>query len=176
MNGLKSLNDKMNKIDSKVNKLRTVDFENIDFEDVILINIENAKKQEKKKLITKIKNHYMKGLEDVDNDSNKIISLLVYSIKCIESNIDSLAHAMTTIVTSEFKLSTCISLSRQINTEYETKFLTNSINVIVDLLYNNKPVITPVEKEPLIDAIETRKVLSRKKSIKKHFLKSSKHI
>jgi hypothetical protein len=176
MNGLKSLNDKMNKIDHKVNKLRTVEFDDLSFEDIIVNNIEKSKKLEKKKLITTIKDHYMLGISNYDIDSNKILSIIVYSIKWIENNIFQLSSAMSTVVTSEFKLSTCMSLIRQKNNDYETKFLSHSINVIVDILYNSKPNVTPPEKEDLIEAVETKKILSRKKSIKKHFLKSSKHI
>lgn len=154
MEGLKTMSERIGKLEKSINR-KTVSFEE-GFEDIIINRVEKRQKQQQREKIISIKNHYLTGvLSNIENTSDNVVALIVYTIKWVENNINKLAGAVGVSVNSDFKHETAVNLIKDINDDYDDKFYDSSIIFLVSMIYPKVEVVK----------LERKKSTSKKKGI-----------
>jgi hypothetical protein len=136
MDGLKSINKRLEELQQELKKLKHIEFE--EPEDNLLKSSESKKKQETNRRVKRLKEHYMKDVFEFlkgDFHENKITEIVLTTVRWIELNIIAFSDILNTPITSSLKLETAISLILELVNSFDKQFLENSINVLVSLLY-----------------------------------------
>jgi hypothetical protein len=149
----------------------------LDFESLIVKKVHDKKAKHQHSKLENIKVKYKHSISrnlNTDDIKDNFIDLAKFSVIFVEKYGFKIAEVISTVLTSDFKLATCIALMREFITEsdFNDDFLTNIINALVSLIFNvsvvlpekdskKKTDITSIASLPVLD--ETRK-LKRSKS------------
>lgn len=133
--GLKSINDRLTQLE----KIKDVYHED-DFLDKLKSATIQTSLTKQKNQITQIKDHYTKGLAKNVNDisMNMFTYIVEYTINYVEKNINVIAYVLDSKVSGQLKLHTAITFICEYFTDLDKKFIENSINHMVDIVFNRK--------------------------------------
>ena len=138
--GIKSLSYKIFELESTLKKLVDAQ-QSSQFEDELINTSLQAKTKYQKNELQKIKNHFMDNLKskEIELSDNNAFNIIRHVIMYVESNIKKIAVLVDSDVSGEFKLHIALSLIHDVlpETLLTTDFLKNSINALVDVVFNS---------------------------------------
>jgi hypothetical protein len=183
---MNSLNRRLSVIETNLSGLHEVDErqkpeENVmDFESVLVKHVKDKKKRSQHSKLDHIKEKYRNSIArnlNTDDIKDEIFNLIKLTIIFTEKYGPRIAEIISTAVTGEFKLTTCLSLVREYvhSSDYTDSFITNTIDSLVSLIFNTRIVIPKDErkeekkdeKEQDFKSIESLPVIQEKPILKR---------
>jgi hypothetical protein len=158
-----SINRRLSVIETNLSGLHEVDEDKddnvMDFEAVLVKHVKDKKKKSQHSKLDHIKEKYRNSIArnlNTDDIRDEIFNLIKLTIIFTEKYGPKIAEIISTAVTGEFKLTTCLSLVREYvcSSDYTDSFITNTIDSLVSLIFNTRIVMPPEKKE---DKKEERK-------------------
>ena len=139
--GIKSLSYKIFELEQKLKTIEDAKTSNYNaFEDDLINTSLNAKQQFQKHELQKIKNHFLDNLKSkqIELHDDNAFNIIRHVILYVESNIKKIAMLVDSDVSGEFKLHIALSLIHDVlpETLLTSDFLKNSINTLVDVIFN----------------------------------------